>query len=181
MHGVAFIKKDIEALIEDFYRVTGIRVAFISHDQSLWIEYPREKSLFCSILRKNPEFEEQCRLCDKKAFDISYNSETLYIYECHAGLIEAVSPIFHEGKLLGYMMLGQTLDRIPNTELWERISLKYNDYIIDLNELEQAFYKLKCFDGEVLRSAARIMDISAKYIHSSKMVKLVFPRQNLGH
>lgn len=176
MHGVTLIRKRIELLVEDFYKVTGIRIAFISYDQSIWIEYPKEKALFCSLLRRHPEFEEKCHYCDNKAFEISKMSGVLYEYKCHAGLIEAVSPIIHDDKLLGYLMIGQTLDKTPDPELWKSLSLKFENYCIDPNELKKAFMQLKCYNSDVIQSAARIMDISAKYIHSSKIAKLKEPQ-----
>jgi len=176
MYGVALIKNLIEALLEDFYMVANIRIAFVSYDMNLWIEVPREKSLFCSLLRKNASFEQKCRLCDKQAFEVSKKSQDLYLYECHAGLVEAVSPIIYEKKLLGYLMMGQVLDKKPDRAMWERMRVMFLQYDINLVHLEDAFYQLKCLDRGILCSAARIMDMSAKYIHFSKLVSLKEPQ-----
>jgi AraC-like DNA-binding protein len=176
MHGVSLLTNNIEKLLEDFHKITDIRIAFVSYDMKSWIEVPKEKSLFCTILRDNPSFAEKCNACDCNAFKITEQTGELYIYKCHGGLTEAVSPIIYKNKILGYLMMGQTLHSSPNSELWEKYKSLCINYNIDQEVLEKAFYQIKSTDIDRINSAARIMDMSAKYIHSQKLVKLKEPQ-----
>jgi AraC-like DNA-binding protein len=176
MHGVKLDLKDIKKLLIDFHTVTGIRVAFVSYDLGHLIEVPEEKSDFCTLLRKDPLAEHKCKECDSAAFKIAAQTGSLYTYTCHAGLTEAVSPILHEGKLLGYLMMGQTLNTVPDNEMWEKLHVICSNYKVDLDSLEQAFYRINSIDSNKLQAAANIMDISSKYIHLEKLAKLKEPQ-----
>lgn len=96
----------------------------------------------------------------------------LHIYKCHVDLIEAISPIYYENKLLGYLMMGQVLGEKPNNILWEKMSKYCKDYQVDFRQLKESFFNLKYLEKERIEAAARVMDRSAKYIHLANIVKI---------
>jgi len=175
MYGVALDKKNIEALLKDFHTLTRIRIAFYSQDFKEYIAVPKEVCDFCLILRKDKNADKRCRECDKHAFEAAARPEGLYVYECHAGLTEAVAPVTIEDKLLGYLMMGQTLKHAPDEQLWENIYSNCSKYDVDFNSLKGAFFNLTHVGWEKIYAAARIMDISAKFIHLSNFIKVQEP------
>jgi len=175
MHGVLFDTDRIRKLLEDFNTVTGIRVAFVSYDQKIWIEVPQEKAAFCTELRRDPSVDLRCKACDQNAFAEAARRKSLYVYNCHSGLTEAVSPIIYEDKLLGFLMMGQTICSEPDAALWEHHRRLCSSCGADFGVLEKAFYNLKHVDIEGIHATARIMDMSAKFIHLSRFFKLREP------
>ncbi len=175
MFGITLDKKSIELLLNDFNTITGVRIAFYSHNLQESIAVPKDSCSFCSVLRMDKSAEQQCRNCDKYAFESAVKQGGLYLYECHAGLTEGVTPIIVENKILGYLMLGQTLKQLPDQNLWEKVYLKCKDYDVDFHSLKEAFFKLSYVQWEKLYAAARIMDQSAKFIYLSKFIKIQAP------
>jgi AraC-type DNA-binding domain-containing proteins len=177
MYGVILDRPNIEKLLKDFYTFTQIRIAFYNYDCNESAVIPKDICEFCTILKKDKDASNQCRNCDRMAFEAAANTKSLYLYECHAGLTEAVSPIIIDDKLTGYLMFGQTLRNPPTGELWNKIYDKCKKYKIDLHDLENAFYKLHYLEWNRVKAAAGIMDMSAKYICLTKMAKVKYPNQ----
>ena len=175
MYGVTFDRQNIEQILEDFFILTNIRITFTSYNFKQSITVKKEMSGFCERLRKDENASSRCINCDSEAFSTACKTKKLFLYECHAGLTEAVSPIFIDDVLLGYLMFGQTLRSAPNNDLWEKVREKCSNYKVDFIELEKEFYKIHYLELEKIKAAARIMDRNAKYIHFSKMARLLHP------
>lgn len=175
MYSVYADRKNIENILRDFYTITGIRVAFVSHDMKFSVNVPKESSSFCNILKGDSLATARCIECDRYAFEEANRTRNLFVYQCHAGLREAVAPIFFAEKLLGYLMMGQTLNGKPDKNSWENALQRCKDFKIDYNELESAFYNLQSLDIDKIISASGIMEICAKYIHLSKLVNVRQP------
>jgi AraC-like DNA-binding protein len=158
--------------LEDFYTLTKLRATFISHDLKEAVRVPENLYPFCELLRKDTKAYKRCMACDKMAFEHAYKSKRLYIYECHAGLTELVVPICHEDKILGYLMLGQTLYYPASETKWNDIYGKCKDFTIGREALREAFFQLPYLDIEGIYAAARLLEMSSKYIHFSKLVKI---------
>lgn len=173
--GVALDKKNIGELLKDFYTLTGTRIAFCSQDFKEYIAEPKDICSFCSILRKDGNADKKCRECDRHAFEYAAHSRGLYVYECHAGLTEGVAPVVIEDKLLGYLMMGQTLRHIPDEQHWDNVYSRCRNFNVDFDSLKEAFLKLTHVEWEKIYAAARIMDISAKFIHLSNFIKVQEP------
>jgi len=172
MYGVFLEKEKIEQLLRDFYTITEIRIAFISYDRKEHVAVKKSISDFCRILRSDKRADLKCRECDQHAFEKARNTGKLYIYQCHAGLTEAVAPIIVDGNLLGYLMLGQALKTSPEGREWEEVLLRCKRYDVNFAELKKAFNKLDYLSKEKIEAAARIMDMSAKYVHYARIVDL---------
>lgn len=175
MYGISIDREKLKELLEDFYNLTNIRIAFCSYEFKEFMILKKEMSGFCNELRQDSDADKCCRVCDKKAFETALNTRSLYLYECHAGLTEAVAPIFIDDILLGFLMFGQTLSRVPDMDLWHKVGKSCSGFSIDYIKLEEEFFKLSHMDWNKIKAAARIMDRSAKYICYSNMVKLQQP------
>ena len=173
--GVALDKKNIGVLLKDFNTLTGTRIAFCSYDFKESIAEPKDISRFCKILRMDENANKKCQECDRGAFESAAQTKGLYIYECHVGLTEGVAPVIIEDKLLGYLMMGQTLKHIPNEQLWERVRFNCRNFNIDFQKLKVAFFMLTYIEWEKIYAAARIMELSAKFIHLSNLIKVQVP------
>lgn len=172
MYGISLDIKNVHRLLEDFYTLTKLRATFISHDLKETVRVPESLYPFCKLLRKDEKAYKRCMGCDSKAFEYAHMNKEMYIYECHAGLTELVVPICHEDKILGYLMLGQTLSSPASDSKWNEIYKNCQDLKINKEQLREAFFQLPCLDVEGIYAAARLLQMSAKYIHFSKLVKI---------
>jgi AraC-like DNA-binding protein len=172
MYGVTVNKENIKAVLKDFFTLTNIRIAFYSYDQKEYLVYPESLSIFCEKIRKNPYLNQKCMACDQVAFKYAEQSGSFYLYECHTGLYEAISPIILDGRLLGYLMIGQVLLQKPSLQKWNGFKRLYDGYDLDFENLNSAFFQLNYLSREKLYAAVRMMDRSAKYIYFSKSAKI---------
>ena len=56
-------------------------------------EYPGNHCGYCKIVRKDPNARALCKISDIKGCEECRKLKKLHIYECHAGLMEAVAPL----------------------------------------------------------------------------------------
>ena len=153
--------KKLQQLLQDFHCLTGVKICVFDRSEREICFYPEKHSGFCEMLRKNPRLDKCCRECDKHAFAECRQKNAQHTYVCHAGLLESVSPIEHDGKLIGYLLIGQIKQR-------ERPLSGTLSAFSDPEEkkrLEEEYQKLSGISPQHLESAIRIMDACASYQH----------------
>ncbi len=174
MYGIIVNKEYVRQLLEDLHELTSIRFSFYGYGNDFNVSYPEDTSEFCRILHSDARAKRKCRECDIMAFDECIKSKSLYVYECHAGLIEANSPIITEDKILGVLVMGQVLKNAPSAQEWGRVYEKCRSFKVDFCSLKEAFYRSVFASEDKIKRAARIMDMGAQYMHLSKHTKLQF-------
>lgn len=101
-------REKILSVLEQLYTISGFRVSLHNTAFEEIAAYPSSKCAFCTLMHTHSAEEyERCRECDKAACEEALNSGKTYIYRCHNGLIEAVSPLYNFGALTGFLMMGQ--------------------------------------------------------------------------
>ncbi len=164
------VKLSTEKLTEilaSFYEMNGMRIVILDADCQEIMAYPKENCRFCQEVKKNATLNEYCHLSDAEACAKSLESEEIYIYKCHAGLVEAVMPLIHENQIIGYIMIGQITDKKDKAEL--------SELVCEINEK----YGLNCeTSGIKFRSrkqivaSAKILEICTEYIILKEMIAL---------
>ncbi|MBO4979538.1 MAG: PocR ligand-binding domain-containing protein, partial [Clostridia bacterium] len=101
-----FNLKELEHLLEDFYRITQIRITVFDDQFQEIVSYPDSRPNFCQMIRSCEEGRKACAKCDADACAYAARQNKTHIYRCHAGLTEAIMPL-HVGKVLvGYLLFG---------------------------------------------------------------------------
>ena len=62
-----FQDKELMALMQDFYVLTGIKIVLFDSEYNELISYPLDKKTFCMHMRENEEFNAKCLVCDEEA------------------------------------------------------------------------------------------------------------------
>ncbi len=107
------LKEEITALLRALYEASGLRLSL--HDAAFGeiAAYPEGLSPFCACVAEKKSLRARCYESDAIAFETARTTGKLYLYRCPMGLYEAVSPIFQDGILMGYLMMGQVFDETP--------------------------------------------------------------------
>lgn len=132
-----FDTRELADLMKNFYTLTGIRIVLFDTNYREIFAYPEECSPFCFCMRKDPSFYELCRKSDNISFETCKKTGDLTMYKCHAGLMEATSPIMNNGSIIGYIMFGQVSDSKEKDEFRNsllKLSEKYG-HGSEINEL----------------------------------------------
>lgn len=154
-----FDLKSLEKLLYDFYNLTNIKICLYDSEGNELCYYPAKLNEFCKVIRENEKTDVRCRECDRHAFAICRKTRSQYVYVCHAGLKECVSPVICDNHIIGFIMLGQIKNNCePN----------YFDFENELSEnqiqrLHTAYDKLPDISEEKLCSAFHILDACAGY------------------
>jgi AraC-like DNA-binding protein len=168
---MALLYRDIELmeLMQDFYVLTGIRIALFDANGVELISYPQGEATFCHCMRKNPEFRAKCRESDENAFEKCRQTHKLHIFKCHAGLIEASVPMIEDGKVMGYMMLGRITDKKNKVELVGTVMSRCRGYGTGA-EVEEMIKRIKYRNEKQIQAAAKILDACCEYVKLREMV-----------
>lgn len=154
--------KELQTILKDLYLISGLNISIFDIDEKLITSYPEKKSMFCSLIAKNPSGLKKCKECDHNAFLKVRETGQIYIYQCYFHLYEAAVPLYTYGIHTGYLMMGQTLTDSPFDK--EEIKNKALNYIDNKEELEKAIKKISIHTREQILSFSNIIDICAKYL-----------------
>lgn len=164
---------DLAALresIQDFYRLSGIRISVFDNAFHEISSYPVQRSLFCETMRKNPRFEKACKACDRAhILEASQRQEAL-IYTCHAGLQEIIVPL-QGGPAgeIGYLFFSHILRYSSADEAWSKISQAIASYASDKTAAELAIRAMPLYDESYLKAAALVLQAAASYLCSKRL------------
>jgi AraC-like DNA-binding protein len=145
----------LKELLRDFHSLTGMKICIYDNNENELCFYPEKLSSFCKLLREDGAMDARCRDCDRRAFAECNKTHRQYVYTCHAGLIECVSPITYGGGIIGYVAIGQ-IKEDKHARLIDAIAKKDG-------ELEQAFNSLPAMSRDKINSAIHIMDACTGY------------------
>ena len=96
-------------VLKDFYTLTNIKIVLFDKEGGVMMEYPSDKRAFCNIISENESWKKKCDECDRMNFEKCRKTGKTWEYFCHLGLFEAVTPIYDENGILGYVLFGQVL------------------------------------------------------------------------
>lgn len=100
--------RDVQRLLNDFCALLDIRIAFFSKEGAeVLTGGQRPNCRFCKLLRGHLNRDAVCRRQDRTKLAEAQRKRRLVAYRCHAGLNEALLPVEANGRLLGFVMIGQ--------------------------------------------------------------------------
>lgn len=157
--------KKLGEILASFYELNGIRIVIFDSEYNEIMAYPENKCRFCSAVRMNEALNERCIRSDLDACEKSLKQDDIYIYKCHAGLVEAVMPIKYDRNIVGYMMFGQITDIKDKSEL-----RKMADGLNQKYGLSADISGIKFRSRRQIVAAAKILEICTEYIILKEMI-----------
>lgn len=167
-----FDLEQLQSLLQDFHRITGIRITVFDAQLNELVSYPESCAPFCRIIRSSDQGRAACARCDREACAIAARENRTHIYRCHAGLTEAVTPLYIGKVLAGYLLFGHVFGYSSLEEGWQVISECCSGYPLDLETLKAACVSCTQVSREYIRSAARILHATASHLVQERMATL---------
>lgn len=168
-----FNKEELLVLLRDFYQLTGLRTVVFDEWGMDILSYPTELPAYCRLVRSCPEGELGCRRCDQKACQTARREGKPQIYPCHAGLIEAITPIEIDGVIVGYLLLSHIVQGADEPAEWERARQLCAAYGLEETALRDAYLQLPRTPYPTLQAACDLLSLSAKALCQARMARLV--------
>ena len=166
-----FNTEQLEQLMISFYLISGIRFVLYDSEFKEIMSFPKIDCEFCSLMKSNCNTRRKCAYADKRSFNKCRESGRLYIYKCHAGLVEAVMPLYENEKNIGYLMLGQISDNKNNNTLIEKITYWQEKYGFDTETLNTSIQSITYKSTEEIYAAAKIMEACTCYIAFKELIE----------
>ena len=162
----------LEKLLRDFYAIAHVRITVFDAQLQEIVAYPREIASFCRIIRATEPGRQACVRCDREGCARALQARDSVIYQCHAGLTEAVTPLFADNLLIGYLLIGHVFAYESHAAGWQVVEARCRDLPVDRAALRAACDASALLDQEYIRSAAQIMHAVASYLVLERMAGL---------
>jgi ligand-binding sensor protein len=163
---------ELEKRIKDFYTISHIRVAVFDLDFKEICDYPKERAPICALMRQKEQCDKDCKECDRLHMMEAAKMKDPYIYVCHAGLYEIISPIIFSGQLIGYLFFSHILNYASHEAAWAAIRKATDKYNINPLEAEKDINAMPLFDSEYLQAASSLLQAAASYLCFARIAYL---------
>lgn len=162
----------LNSLLEDFYKLTQIRITVFDENFHELISFPEKIAPFCQIIRTDELAYEECKKCDAHACEIAAKQHKTFTYQCHAGMTESIAPLFLGNLLIGYLLFGHVFSYNSHEEGWKEIERLCAPYNIDKHALKKACFEQAIIQKDYIESASHILQAVAYYLCMDRMVSL---------
>ena len=164
--------EQLQNLLRDFYRISGIRITVFDSELTELVSYPERCAPFCEIIRSSEEGRLACAECDRAACAAAAKRTSAYIYRCHAGLTEAIMPLWVGNALVGYLLFGHIFAYEDENIGWQTIQQCCESYPVDKEKLREALKSSPLVTDEYILSAAQILHATASFLVLQRMATL---------
>ena len=164
---VHFDVDKLQKVMSDFYTCTKITITLFDRnlncitDVGAWQPY-------CLAIGDNPELLSKCSGCNRDNCSKALNQRGMWMYTCHAGVAEVVTPIFQNDTLIAYLMIGKFRDAEGQYSSADMVIEAAEKYGLDKNKMLESYYKLPVLDKKCIDSAISLLEILIYYITSEK-------------
>lgn len=162
----------LRKLLRDFYEISHIRITVFDANLEELVSYPTDIPPFCQLIRSSEKGMDACRVCDENACAAAGKQGKTHIYQCHAGLMEAVTPLYVEDVLVGYLLLGHVFSYPSVEEGWLAVRSRCLHLPVDMEKLEAACRERPLTELSYVHSAAQILHAVASYLILERMAIL---------
>lgn len=160
----------LQKVMSDFYTCTKITITLFDRnlncitDVGTWQPY-------CLAIGDKKELLDKCSGCNYDNSVKALNQRGMWMYTCHAGVAEVVTPIFQNDTLIAYLMIGKFRDA---EEIYSSAQMAIDTaekYGLDKDKMLEAYYKLPVLDKHCIDSAISLLEILIYYITSEKFFR----------
>lgn len=162
----------LTTLIKSFYKLTKIKVAIYDDSFCEVFTYPATDSTFCKMMNKSPDIHAKCQKSVKEHCELCRAEKRLITSTCHAGLLEAVTPLYENNVLIGYIMFGQITNVKNKSEFAGTARQLCQGYPVDKGEFERKLLTVPYKNNEQLVAASEIINAFTAYIYLEHIVTL---------
>lgn len=163
-------KEKLTSVLRDLHLLTGFRVGVFDAAYQMIAVYPEEHGDYCTMVRRTKQGLAQCDACDREACQKSSNLGQLVVYRCHAGLGEAVLPLYRDNTVIGYVIMGEMrlakIDLRRMEEVWKHLST----YGLDEEQLRHCYLRKRMVTDEVAQAAANILKTCSVSLYLDGMI-----------
>ena len=164
-----FDEERLRALIANLNFLTGLPANILDpkgRDINLFKGHPP----FCRMMNDLPEGHRRCVACDQCKIRRYTADRGFQFYRCHAGVCEAIMPLFDKKRPLAYLAFGCYLDETPIEEQWEYSRSLLDWYPGGPDALKDAFFQFRQYSQKEIQAYSEILEALSSYIQIQGMI-----------
>ena len=162
------LDEEIQKIFDHFAAGFGVTMMFFAPDGTILRRgLNRPNSCFCQLIQDEIFSTESCTVMDESKRQESIKKQGIVNYRCHAGIEEAIAPIYVEKQLAGFAMVGQfrsTDTMCPAVLAACPVDLR--------SKLDEAFHALPYFEPERVKDVLGLFSVMTDYIIAKEIVQL---------
>lgn len=167
-----FDLEKLRGLLKDFYEISHIRITVFDENLTELVSYPEKVAPYCAVIRGTSKGFDACMDCDREACKTAEKKHSTHVYRCHAGLTEAVTPLYVGDVLVGYLLFGHVFSYPSHEEGWAVIEKRCEAYHVNDRMLKEAVFSADLIQEAYIRSASQILHAVASYLILERMATL---------
>jgi AraC-like DNA-binding protein len=162
------LDEEIQGIFDHFAAAFGLSIMFFSSDgQVLRRGLDRPNSCFCQLIQEKVFSPRQCLVLDEAKRQESMEQHRTINYRCHAGIEEAIAPVYVEEQLAGYAMIGQF--RSTHAICPDVLAACPAEWRV---QLEEAFQALPHFEPDRVKNVLGLFSVMIDYSLAKEIVQL---------
>ncbi len=167
--GIVFLfKKEIQEIFDSFTACFNIRINYFSPDiKELRVGLHKPVCTYCSLIQNKLEMMDLCVESDNARCKEAFERKELISYTCHAGLHEAIHPVFFDDSLLGFIVIGQFRS---SDQIGPNIISSCSNKGVSVDRLNKAFLQVPKYNKEQIKNILNLFKILVKHIVSQQMI-----------
>lgn len=167
---ITFDKDKIKQVLTAFNKFTNVTVTLFDSELNCLSDAGKWQP-YCLAIAENAELLAKCAGCNRENAHIALNRRATYIYTCHAGIAEVVSPIFIDNIFIAYLMLGKFRDAEQKYSSKDAVVTTANQYGLDESKMLSAYNDLPILDSETIQATIVLLEMCIQYIAAEKHIR----------
>ena len=167
-------KKILQDYHSVLYKLTGVAIDFISETgEIMTLCPPAHYNPLCSYIYNCPGGAAACARADRENIEKAAASKKSVVYECHAGLIDIIVPLFVNEMYIGCLTTGQILKQQPDEKSFKEFLKKVKRFKLDKQKLRKYYFNTIVMNDQQIEAMVELMFLVGNYILESE-AKIMF-------
>ena len=162
---VQFDVDKLQKVMTDFYTCTKITITLFDRELNCITDVGQWQP-YCLAIGENDELLSKCSGCNRDNCVKALSERGMWVYTCHAGVAEAVTPIFQDDTPIAYLMIGKFRDAEEQYSSAQMAIDAAEKYGLDKDEMLEAYYRLPVLDKQRIDAAVSLLKMLIYYITS---------------
>ena len=164
---VQFDVDKLQKVMTDFYTCTKITITLFDRDFNCITDVGTWQP-YCLAIGENEQLLSKCSGCNHDNCVKALSERGVWMYTCHAGVAEAVTPIFQDDTPIAYLMIGKFRDAEEQYSSAQIVTDSAEKYGLDKDKMLNAYYQLPVLDKNCIDSAISLLRMLIYYITNEK-------------
>lgn len=166
---ILFDEERLRKLIANLNILTGVPANILDlsgRDINLFRGHPP----FCRMINDLPEGHKRCVACDQCKIRHYRAENGFQHYRCHAGICEAVMPLYSKQNPVAYLAVGCYLDDSPMEDQWAYTRSLLDWWPDGPDALKDAFFQFRQYSQAEIQAYTETLEALSAYIQLKGMI-----------